>query len=71
MLPRIGPLPTHELFVALGVAAAALVFLVESKRRGQTDERLVYVVMGALVGGAIFMRLGTWPSTSTCARTPR
>jgi len=60
MVPRLGLFPTHELFVALGVAAAALVFMAESRRRGQTDERLVYVVMGALVGGAIFMRLGTW-----------
>ncbi len=60
MLPRTGPFPSHELFVALGVAVAAIVFLLEARRRGQTDERLVYVVAGALVGGAILMRLGTW-----------
>ncbi|KGN37794.1 prolipoprotein diacylglyceryl transferase [Knoellia subterranea] len=60
MIPRIGPIPSHELFVALGVLAAAAVFFVEARRRGQRDERLLQVVMGALVGGALFMRLGTW-----------
>lgn len=51
---------THGFFVLLGVLAAAVVFVVEARRTGQTDERILYVVMGALVGGAIFMRLGTW-----------
>lgn len=60
MYPRLGVVPTHALFVALGVAVAALVFVVEARRRGQTDERVLYVVMGALVGGAVFMRMGTW-----------
>ena len=60
MLPRLGPLETHGLFVGLGVLAAALVFVVEARRRGQTDDRLFAVVAGALVGGAIFMRMGTW-----------
>jgi phosphatidylglycerol---prolipoprotein diacylglyceryl transferase len=58
--PTLGPLPTHALFVALGVLAAAVVFGAEARRRGQTDERIVYVVLGALLGGAVFMRLGTW-----------
>ena len=49
---------THGIFVALGTLAATWVFVVEARRRGQTDERIVYVVLGALVGGAIFMRLG-------------
>lgn len=64
MLPTIDvlglPIPTHSLFVALGVLAAAIVFVVEARRRGQTDDRIWYVVLGALVGGAIFMRLGPW-----------
>jgi prolipoprotein diacylglyceryltransferase len=60
MYPTIGPVPTHELFVGLGVVAAVLVFVAEARRRGQTDERIVYVVLGALVGGAVSMRLGTW-----------
>ena len=58
--PTLGAIPTHELCVGLGVLAAVAVFVVEARRRGQTDERVVYVVLGALVGGAIFMRLGTW-----------
>ena len=56
----LGRLGTHDVAVGLGVAAAALVFVGEARRRGQTDERLFYVVAGCLVGGAIFMRLGTW-----------
>jgi len=60
MYPLIGPIPTHALFVGLGVLAAVSVFVLEARRRGQTDEKIVYVVLGALVGGAIFMRLGTW-----------
>jgi prolipoprotein diacylglyceryltransferase len=50
------PPPTYS----QAVKAAGLVFVHEARRRGQTDERILYVVMGALVGGAIFMRLGTW-----------
>lgn len=60
MLPTIGFVPTHELFVALGVAVAVLVLTLEARRRGQTDERLLAVVTGGLVGGALLMRLGTW-----------
>ena len=58
--PTLGPIPTHGLFVALGVLVAAVVFTVEARRRGQTDDRIVYVVLGALLGGAVLMRLGTW-----------
>jgi phosphatidylglycerol:prolipoprotein diacylglycerol transferase len=58
--PTIGPVPTHQLFVLLGVLVAGVVFAVEARRRGQTDERLAFVILGAVVGGAIFMRLGTW-----------
>lgn len=58
-------MPTHELFVALGVLAATTVFMSEARRRsrfqpGLGDDRLVFVVVGALLGGAILMRLGTW-----------
>ena len=54
------PVSTHGFFVGLGVLAATAVFVAESRRRGQRDERLLYVVTGALLGGAILMRLGTW-----------
>jgi phosphatidylglycerol---prolipoprotein diacylglyceryl transferase len=60
MLPTIAGVPTHGLFVGLGVLAAVLVFVHEARRRGHTDDRLLIVVTGALVGGALFMRLGTW-----------
>jgi len=60
MYPTLGPVPTHELFVLLGVLVAGAVFAVEARRRGQTDERLAFVILGAVVGGAIFMRMGTW-----------
>lgn len=52
--------PTHEAFVGLGVLTALAVFWVELRRRGLQDERLAYVVAGALVGGGVMMRLGTW-----------
>lgn len=61
MHPVVLGVPTHPLFVTLGVVVAALVFLVEARRRGRSaDERLVLIVLGALVGGAVMMRLGTW-----------
>ncbi|MCW2846726.1 MAG: diacylglyceryl transferase [Marmoricola sp.] len=60
MLPTIWGVPTHALFVGLGVVAAVVVFVHEARRRGHTDDRLLIVVTGALVGGALFMRLGTW-----------
>ena len=60
MVTHLGPFETHGLFVGLGVLVAAMVFVAEARRRGQTDDRLFAVVAGALVGGAIFMRMGTW-----------
>jgi prolipoprotein diacylglyceryltransferase len=51
---------THSVFVALGVLTAIGIFALEARRRGITDERLLAVVTGGLVGGAVFMRLGTW-----------
>lgn len=54
------PLGTHEVFVALGLAAAGIVFLVEVRRRRVTDPRIAYLVLGALAGAALLSRLGTW-----------
>ena len=54
------PVDTHSAFVALGMGAAGVIFLLESRRRGHTDPRLPYLVLGALVGAAIAARLGTW-----------
>ncbi|GJG87824.1 diacylglyceryl transferase [Gemmatimonadetes bacterium T265] len=52
--------PSHEAFVGLGVAAAAVVFFAEARRRGVAgDERLLWVVAGALLGGALGAKLST------------
>ncbi|GAA3443319.1 prolipoprotein diacylglyceryl transferase [Planomonospora venezuelensis] len=52
--------PTHGLFVGLGVAVAAVVFVAEARRRGAPAEQSLVAVAGALVGGAIGMRLSGW-----------
>lgn len=52
--------PTHSFFLVLGVAVALVVFFLEARRRGiERDERLWWVVLGALLGGAVFAKLGT------------
>jgi phosphatidylglycerol:prolipoprotein diacylglycerol transferase len=50
-------LPVHGVFVGLGVIAASMVFLHEARRRGAMHEQSLVAVTGALVGGAIGMRL--------------
>lgn len=56
-----GPaLDTHSVFVAIGLLAAGLIFLVEARRRRVHDPRIPYLVLGALAGAAVFSRLGTW-----------
>ena len=60
MHPTIGPFDSHGLLVGLGVVAAVLAWVHLARRRGPIDERLYVVVAAALVGGALFMRLGTW-----------
>ena len=49
--------PSHAFFVGLGVAVAAVVFLREARSRGQLREETLVAVAGALVGGAVGMRL--------------
>ena len=51
--------PTHEFFVALGVAVAAAFYLYEARRRGVLNEQTGWVVVGALVGGAILAKVGS------------
>ena len=60
LAPWLPPLDTHAVFVALGLIAAGIVFLIEKRRRGVHDPRLAYLVLGALAGAAIMSRLGTW-----------
>ncbi|MGH3724022.1 MAG: prolipoprotein diacylglyceryl transferase [Mycobacterium sp.] len=50
----------HGLFVGLGVLVAAAVFAFEARRRGAPAEQSLIAVAGALVGGAIGMRLSGW-----------
>ncbi len=52
--------PSHDAFIGLGVLAAAAVFFVEARRRGVAgDERLLWVVAGALLFGAVGAKLST------------
>lgn len=60
MVPTLLGVDAHMLFVGLGCLVAIAIFVVEARRRGQTEGNLAYVVTGGLVGGALFMRLGTW-----------
>ena len=53
------PIPTHDGFVLLGTLVGVAVWLHESRRRDVLDERLVWVLVGALVCGAIGARLST------------
>ena len=61
-LTRIGPVPigTHDVFLALALVIAAVLLVAEARGRKVHDDRLWYVVAGALVGGALLGRLGTW-----------
>ncbi len=64
MIPqwRVGPLvlPVHGVFVGLGVLAATVVFIAEARRRGAMTDQSLVAATGALVGGAIGMRLSGW-----------
>jgi phosphatidylglycerol---prolipoprotein diacylglyceryl transferase len=51
------PAWTHDAFVALAVVVGLGVFLSEARRRAMWDERLVPVLVGVVVGGAIGARL--------------
>jgi phosphatidylglycerol:prolipoprotein diacylglycerol transferase len=62
VLFRIGGLavPTHEFFVALGVLCASLLFVAEAKRTGVLGahaEEMEWIVIGALLGGAVGAKL--------------
>ncbi len=51
--------PTHEFFVALGVAVAGLVYLYEARRRGMLTEQTAWVAVGAMIGGAVLAKVGS------------
>lgn len=54
------PIDTHSAFVALGLLAGGVVFVLEKRRRGVSDDRVWYLMLGALAGAAVLARLGTW-----------
>lgn len=60
LAPWLPPWDTHSTLVMIALVAAGIVFLIEKRRRRVDDPRIVYLVLGALVGAAIFSRLGTW-----------
>ena len=74
MIPEwhVGPVavPVHGLFVGLGVLTAMVVFVVEARRRGAVNDQSLVAVAGALVGGAIGMRLSGWARHLDFAANP-
>lgn len=60
VFPGLPPLGMHQIMVALAFIAGGLVFSIERRRRGVTDPRLAYVVLGCVAGAALAARLGTW-----------
>jgi prolipoprotein diacylglyceryl transferase len=75
MLPylfQIGSLrvPTHDFFVLLGTLAATAVFLYEARRRRMLSERLLGVMLGTLLCGALGARLATLPMYVEAAPEP-
>jgi len=50
-------IPTHDGFVLLGTLAGLVVWLHEARRRAILDERLVWILIGALLCGALGARL--------------
>ncbi len=51
---------SHEFFVALGVLAATVVVLLESRRRSVWGDEMLVAVAGGLVGGALGMHASSW-----------
>lgn len=49
--------PSHATFVALGLLVGLLVFLAEARRRAAWDDRLIPILAGLLIGGAVGERL--------------
>lgn len=53
------PVQTHGFFVALAFAVGLAVFLAEARRRGAWDDRLLPVLAGIVVGGALGGRVAS------------
>jgi prolipoprotein diacylglyceryl transferase len=50
------PVGTHDVFVAIAIVAGLAVFIAETRRRRMWDERLIPVIVGLVVGGALGAR---------------
>jgi phosphatidylglycerol---prolipoprotein diacylglyceryl transferase len=48
---------THNFFIALGLAAGAVLFYAEARRRGEVSEEMLWIAAGALIAGAIGAKL--------------
>ena len=51
--------PTHEFFIAVGLAVAAAVYFFEARRKGELSEQIAWIAVGALIGGAILAKVGS------------
>jgi phosphatidylglycerol---prolipoprotein diacylglyceryl transferase len=51
--------PTHEFFVALGVAVATVVYFLEARRRRRLSEETWWIAASALIGGALLAKVGS------------
>lgn len=51
--------PTHEFFIAVGLTVAAAVYFWEARRKGLLSEQTAWIVVGALIGGAILAKVGS------------
>ena len=57
--------PIHDGFILLGTLAGLIVWLHEARRRSVLDERLIWILIGALLCGALGARLSSvWRYTS-------
>ncbi len=52
-------MPTHEFFIAIGLAVATAVYFWEARRKGLLSEQTAWIAVGALVGGAILAKVGS------------
>lgn len=52
-------LPTHEVFMVLGLVVAGAVLVRTAGRSGRWDGDFQWLVVGALIGAAVFAKLGT------------
>lgn len=61
VLFHVGAIPiwSHDFFVGLGLAVAAVVFLAEARRQQMLDEELLWVLAGTLLAGALAAKLST------------